>query len=85
MGYIGVITHLLTFDPNFQRDIQYSQFQSLSTSGAPSLLAPTKFFPVDWEFDPEKHQRRENPCHKTLKVPESLGTNVEIFISSGFI
>ena len=22
MGYIGVITHLLTIDPNFQRDIQ---------------------------------------------------------------
>ncbi len=22
MGYIGVISHLVTFDPNFQRDIQ---------------------------------------------------------------
>ena len=22
MGYIGVITHLLTIDPNFQRNIQ---------------------------------------------------------------
>ena len=22
MGYIGVITHLLTIDPNFRRDIQ---------------------------------------------------------------
>ena len=31
MGYIGVITHplILTFDPNFQRDIQVdSQFHS---------------------------------------------------------
>ena len=24
MGYIGVITHLLTIDPNFQRDMQVS-------------------------------------------------------------
>ena len=26
MGYIGVITHLLTIDPNFQRDIQVIPF-----------------------------------------------------------
>ena len=27
MGYIGVITHLLTIDPNFQRDIQGQVFE----------------------------------------------------------
>ena len=27
MGYIGVITHLLTIDPNFQRDIQVEERQ----------------------------------------------------------
>ena len=29
MWYIGVITHLLTTDPNFQRDIQVDYFRTI--------------------------------------------------------
>ena len=28
MGYIGIITHLLTIDPTFQRDIQVGSWDS---------------------------------------------------------
>ena len=36
MGYIGVKTHLLTIDPNFQRDIQVSR------ATFPNSMAPTE-------------------------------------------
>ena len=35
MGYIGLITHLLTIDPNFQRDIQVEAFKKTQGPGPP--------------------------------------------------
>ena len=32
MGYIGVITHLLTIDPNFQQDIQVGMYSFAGVS-----------------------------------------------------
>ena len=35
MGYIGVITHFLTFNPNFQRDIQAGGVNRSVGNGGP--------------------------------------------------
>ena len=40
MGYIGIIPHLLTIDPNFQRDIQ------VQCSCNTKVLAPALSFEV---------------------------------------
>ena len=39
MGYIGGITHLLTFDPNFQRDIQVRGPPLTMPRGTPQEIA----------------------------------------------
>ena len=50
MGYIGVIAHLLTIDPNFQRDIQFQcssrlPLKSIHQQGEKTMeKLPQKFF-----------------------------------------
>ena len=45
--YVGEIAHLLTIDPNFQRDIQVSPSSLLSSSSILRIAS----MDLDWEFN----------------------------------
>ena len=42
MGYIRVITYLLTIDPNFQRDIQVVQWAQVQVVGPSSGISESR-------------------------------------------
>ena len=42
MGYIGVITHLLTIDPNFQRDLQVNHPSGFAPLDILDTLGPVE-------------------------------------------
>ena len=50
MGYIRVITYLLTIDPNFQRDIQVGKMAIRAAHECSSRFAPVSFQKV---YSPE--------------------------------
>ena len=55
MGYIGVITHLLTIDPNFKRGIQVVLQKIQSVNGFVVFFPNTE---VRSEYSAEKEGRR---------------------------
>ena len=80
MGYVGVITHLLTFDPNFQRDIQPTnsppkfQFQVPKNGREfPGFLYLFGGNSGGWGLPPLPKQRILQVRIRPFSVPEMFG------------